>query len=71
METYDFVEGLPVIIHSLGITAPGEYRGIIRGRSTMYMGAATMYIVAAIDKIPTDNYHFSHYTVPAACIREA
>ena len=64
-----FHEGEPVIVHSLGETAPGEYRGFIRGRATTYQGVATIYIIQATDKIDT-SYPFSHYTVPAACLKK-
>ena len=66
----NFAEGTKVTIHSLGSSAPGEYRGIIRGIAVQDpIECTTIWIVEMIDKWASD-YPYSNCTVPTTCLCE-
>lgn len=71
MQTKYFKEGELVICHSLGEKTPGEFRAIVVGISAKYPGGC-IYILKTIDVFFTvDEYNYSCYTMPSACVRKA
>ena len=66
-ETY--MESQRVTVHSLGSTAPGTYRGIVRGISIDMPGPAKIYIIEMWDPIEIGS-GYTCVTMPAACLRK-
>jgi hypothetical protein len=68
---HQFFQGEHVIIHSLGESAPGEYRRIVCGISVEDVPEpAQVFIVELIDSWRREaDYEYSHATVSAACLR--
>jgi hypothetical protein len=59
-----FLEGQKVLVHSLGESHPGEYRGIVRG---IYGNIQPFYIVEMVDKIRKNDY--SCMVIIGSCVK--
>ena len=63
-----FKDGTYVIIHSLGNTAPGEFKAIVRGITQQSPDGCT-YILELIDQFDPNN-KYSCVTVVSSCVKE-